>query len=168
MTYFGVDILAEIQLWWEREFSPQLVAKYGEHSLYVCILNVAIHHPWHLEGSTPSDFLVELDRSADGDATLAENAHRKLVFTSRTGLSSAAAATQPHLLEPGDFPHGGAVLYRGMYGAASGLPEESDAWVTEKVIDHVILVRTKAANAAVRVGREDKSKRYLPNVPPPN
>jgi hypothetical protein len=164
---FGLDIQQEMELWWDGEFMPVLAAKYGSFSVFVRILDPAAQHDWARLDEVHS-VLVALQHVVSSE-DFEENVYRKLRFTVRTGLDSSEARRQPHLIEPGDFPHAGAIAYRGIAGGASGLPEESDVWVVQQVIDHVVALRAARAQLAVQACRSGvPGWTYLPNELPPS
>ena len=163
---FGLDIQQEMERWWLGEFRPTLTAKYGAFSIFVRILDPATQHDWlHLDET--HSVLVALQHVVSSE-DFEQNVYRKLRFTIRTGLDSSEARRQPHLVEPGDFPHAGAIVYRGIAGGASGLPEESDVWVVQQVIDHVVELRSARAQLAIQACISGAPGwDYLPNEVPP-
>lgn len=168
MEYFGTDLAQETARWWAGEFAGVLDAKFPGAPLAVVVLRSDTAHDWR-DPTAASSVLVELRHGAgDTDPFVANIAH-KMRFTLRTGLDSADARRHSHLIEPGDFPHGGGVSHRGVVAGVSGLAEGSDDWVARQVVDHLLAVRRGIADAAVAASRRQVPDwAYLPDdVPPP-
>ncbi len=167
MEYFGTDLAQETARWWAGEFAGVLDAKFPGAPLAVVVLRSDTAHDWR-DPTAASSVLVELRHGAgDTDPFVANIAH-KMRFTLRTGLDSGHAQRSSHLIEPGDFPFGGAVTHRGVVAGVSGLTEESDAWVAQQVVDHLVAVRAEIADAAVAaVLRGAPGWAFLPDRTPP-
>ena len=167
MDYFGTDLASAVERWWSETFVSVVEEKFPGASLAVVVLRPDAAHDWRDPGAAGS-VLLEL-RHGDGDTDpLVANVHHKLHFTLRTGLDSMHAKRYLHLLEPGDFPHGGAVSHRGLVGGVSGLLEESDAWLAQQVIDQLVAIRAGVAATAVAASLAGAPGwSYLPNETPP-
>lgn len=167
MDYFGTDPATPVAQWWSGTFQQVIDSKFPQCTLAVLVLRTDVVHDWR-DPATPDTVLLDL-RCGEGDTDLlVANIRHKLHFTLRTGLDSMHARRSGHLIEPGDFPHGGAVTHRGFAGGASGLLEESDAWVAQQVIDQLILVRAEIARTAVAASLAGAPGwAYLPNATPP-
>ena len=167
MEYFGTDLAEVTAQWWVETFAGVLDTKFAGAALAVVVLRSEATHDWR-NPTAESSVLVELRHGPGDTDPFVTNAAHKLRFTLRTGLDSADARRYSHLIEPGDFPHGGAVTHRGVTAGVSGLTEESDAWVAQQVIDHLIEVRREIADAAVAASlRHVPGWTYLPNTTPP-
>ena len=168
MDYFGTDLGRVMARWWTTTFADVLDTKFPGSPLAVVVLRSDSAPDWR-DPIAATSVLVELRHGpGDTDPFVANIAH-KLHFTVRTGLDSGHAQRYSHLLEPGDFPHAGAVVHRGFTAAVSGLTEEADAWVAQQVIDHLIAVRREVADRAVAASmRGVPDWAYLPNTTPPS
>ena len=167
MHHFGTDLEAAVQGWWSTVFQAVAQEKFPSSTLAVVVLRSDVVHDWR-DPAVAGTALLEL-RHGDGDTDLlVRNIQHKLHFTLRTGLDSMHARRNPQLIEPGDFPHGGAVAHRGFVGGASGLVEESDVWVVQQVIDQLVVIRADAARKAVLASLSGADGwAYLPNETPP-
>jgi len=167
VDYFGTDLATAVRQWWSETFLAEVEKKFPGASLAVVLLRSDVAHDWRDPGAADS-VLLEL-RHGDGDTDqLVANIHHKLHFTLRTGLDSIHARRNPHLIEAGDFPHGGAVSHRGFFGGVSGLVEESDAWLAQQVIDQLVTIRARVAKSAVAASLAGAPGwSYLPNEIPP-
>ncbi len=167
MDYFGTDLATAVEAWWSGTFVPVVERKFPQASLAVVLLRPDVAHDWRDPGAAES-VLLEIRHGGGDTDPLVANIHHKLHFALRTGLDSIHAKRYPHLIEPGDFPHGGAVSHRGFFGGVSGLVEESDAWLAQQVIDQLIVIRTGIAQAAVAASLAGAPGwSYLPNETPP-
>ena len=167
MDYFGTDLASAVQQWWSDTYAPVVDRKFPGASLAVVVLRSDVVHDWRDPGAGDS-VLLELRHGGGDTDPLVANVHHKLHFTLRTGLDSIHARRRPHLIEPGDFPHGGAVNHRGFFGGVSGLLEESDAWLAQQVIDQLLTIRARIADAAVAASLAGAPGwSYLPNEAPP-
>jgi Haem-degrading len=76
---------------------------------------------------------------------LIENATRKATAAKRVGMDSALlAGPNRHLIQPGDFPHPGAVIRSDVVVGVSGLTGDQDHWVAEMVAGFINLKRQEA------------------------
>lgn len=167
MDHFGTDVAAAVHDWWSTTFVDVVRAKYPQSTLAVVVLRPDAVHDWR-QPAAPGTVLLDLRHGEADTDLLVRNIEHKLHFTLRTGLDSMHARRNPGLIEPGDFPHGGAVSHRGIFGGVSGLVEESDVFVVQQVIDQVLAVRADAARAAVAASLSGADGwAYLPNEPPP-
>jgi hypothetical protein len=157
MNLFGADIDNALIIWWNDIFVPELKAKYGDDFSFAAFVlrnGHQVRWDWRPEASVCYARLSAGDQQRINDAEgLFANAFHKLRFTLRTSLNSSMARTRPDLLEPGDFPFAGAINYRNYVGSGSGLSEESDGWVMERIIDKIIELRSAAAAPAVAASK---------------
>ena len=158
---FGIDVAAELQAWWDGEFSAELDRKFAGQAVSVVVLTPFADHDWRDPLATAFVTLSHGGERPD----LVENVEHKMRFALRTGLESFAAHANAHLIEPGDFPHGGATHSYGWVAGASGLVEESDIWVARAVLDRLAGIRAAAATAAIAASRS-ASSRFLPDEAP--
>ncbi len=157
VLHFGADIDAMLQAWFQQTFVPELREKYGEDAEVAVLILGQV--PWLRKASCLEDFqLQHVLSSGDssniaGNEGLRANVEHKLKFVMRTGLPSSFARQRPDLVEPGDFPWAGAGTYKGYTGGVSGLNEESDWWVFERIIDKLIELRATAAKPAIAASK---------------
>lgn len=167
---FGHDIQQEMQEWWEQDHCPNTLAPtYGNTPLFVLVYGPDQSPLKVMEVSDAVPLLTlayNYDLSGPGSPDdLRNNVAGKLNFVWRTFQDSAVAERRPDLVEPGDFPYGGAGEYRSYVGGASGLPGGDKDWkVVTDVIDKLILVRGAAAEAALSALHNSEHKR--PGIDP--
>lgn len=165
--YFGTDLGQVLTRWWTDTFAAVVDDKFPGAALALVVLRSDTTHDWR-DPTAASSVLVEIRHGAGDTDPFVANVTHKLRFTVRTGLDSSHAQRCSDLIEPGDFPFGGAVSHRGHLAGVSGLTEESDAWVAQQAVDHLVAVRRDIADAAVAATlRHAPDWDYLPDRTPP-
>lgn len=149
--YFGVDVGRIMQEFFDGVFVPLTVAANGDKPFVVMVLD-------DRKGNDDSRRSISCDygdtRMIIGPEGLYANVKHKLNFVLRTGMNSSEARSYPHLVEPGDFPYGGAGRAYGFVGGCSGFSEEQDWKVFLNFANKLREVRSAAACAAIKACEE--------------
>jgi hypothetical protein len=157
--YFGVDIDAAMQEWWQG-YTVGFHREFGEEAAILVQVFDSRQPNLYTVGCAP---LVRYDFRTGpfnthfiGQEGLQENIERKFYAIQRLGERSLIFEERPDLLEPGDFPYDGAGIYRNYPGGASGLPTGALDWrVFADVVDVLIEMRSAAAARAVNASKGD-------------
>lgn len=163
--YFGVDIGAQLDRWWQG-YLPTFQAQHPGKDFVGIISDPEnnVELDWRAPLAYPLLVLATGPiHKFEGPEGLVKDVGHMLRFPLRTGLErSGQYADRRHLLLPGDSPQEGAGFYRGFWGGGAGL-SEGDNW-TEfcLIVDRLVELRFDVADPAVRADRDGEPRaKYL-------
>lgn len=145
---FGINIDDQLTKWFRNEFCPSFWQPFSQpHAFGVVILK-----PGARDADSEALHLLGLGPSYDvtGPQGELEKARRKLRFTLRTGLPSDEAQGRLDLVEPGDFPVEGALVWQGypiaVSDSGSSGSSRNAAW---QIVNKLTSLREAAAKPLV-------------------